>query len=175
MSIHYGDIGRALSTLCPSGAVDVLGERLDARSDGQVIEAGSLVVVLRGDPTGYVVQKLNPGQTPPKVPNHGQPIPKAEFQLSHAEAAAVERQEQADRRKRLRQGLRAGCLLGGKLGCLLGLGCGGIAWGCGWFGVAEVGSIVVLFGASLLIGAVAGIAFFLVMTLFSYSLGGAEG
>jgi len=174
MAIHYGDVGRALSTLCPSGAVDVLGERIDARSDGQIIEAGSFVVVLRGDPTGYVVQKLNPGQTPPKVPNHGKPIPKADFQLNHAEAAAVVRQEQTERRKRLRQGLRSGTMMAGRLGAMVGLLGGGIGWGLGWVGLEGPAAIAIFFAAALAIGAVAGVMVFLAISLVSYSLGGAD-
>ena len=175
MSIHYGDIGRALSTLSPSGAVDVLGERLDARSDGQIIEAGSLVVVLRGDPTGYVVQKLNPGQTPPRVPNHGKPIPKADFQLNGTEAATVDRREQAERRKRLRQGLRSGSIVAGRLGALVGLGISGIGLGLGWVGLEEPSGFAIFLGTAVVIGAVAGVILFLVISLVSYSVGAGDG
>jgi hypothetical protein len=175
MSIFYGDIGRALSTMSPSGAVEVLGERIDARSDGQVIEAGSLVVVLRGDPTGYVVQKLNPGQTPPKLPNHGKPIPKAEFQMNRAEAAALDRREQAEKRKRIRQGLRSGAIIAARLGALFGVGGGGIGLALGWVGLDDPAGIAILFGASLIIGVVSVVILFFVISLVCYSLGAGDG
>ncbi len=175
MSIHYGDIGRALTTLSPSGAVDVLGERIDARSDGVVIEAGSFVVVLRGDPTGYVVQKLNAGQTPPKVPNHGQPIRKAEFQLSGAEAAAAERREQAEAQKRLRDGLRSGSRIAGKWGAAVGLVSGAVGLALGWVGADDPWGVIALLGFPPIIGAVTGVILFWLISLISYSTGGADG
>ena len=175
MSIHYGDIGRALTTLAPSGAVDVLGERIDARSDGTVIEAGSFVVVLRGDPTGYVVQKLNPGQTPPKVPNHGKPIRKAEFQLSGSEAAAAERREQAESQKRLRAGLRSGSRIAGKWGAAVGLVSGAIGLALGWVGADDPTGIAVLLSLAPVGGAASGMCLFLLLSLVSYTTGGADG
>jgi hypothetical protein len=175
VSIQYGDVGRALTTLAPSGAVDVLGERIDARSDGAVIEAGTLVVVLRGDPTGYVVRKLSPDQTPPKVPNRGKPIPKAEFQMTRAEAAAADRREQAELRRRVRDGLRKGSLTAGKLGALFGLACGCIGFALGRVGRDDPAGIAVLFGLSLVTGAAAGVVVFLLISLVSHSTGGADG
>ncbi len=175
MSIHYGDIGRALTTLAPSGAVDVLGERIDARSDGAVIEAGSFVVVLRGDPTGYVVKKLDPDQTPPKVANHGQPIRKAEFQLNGAEAAAAGRREQAESQKRLRDGLRSGRHIAGKWGALVGLVIGAIGWALGGVGADDPAGIAVLMSLSPVGGAVTGVGLFLLLSLVSSTAGGADG
>jgi NfeD-like C-terminal, partner-binding len=89
MPVHIGDFGRALSRMAPSGAVEVNGERLDARSDGQVIEAGSNVIVLRGDPTGYVVRALEPGKPVPTLPRQGEEIVKADFARNTAATSAV--------------------------------------------------------------------------------------
>src|SRR5262245_6076251 len=99
--------------MCPSGAVEVNGDRLDARSDGAFIEAGSHVVVVRGDPTGFVVRKLGPEDPLPDLPNHGERIRRAEFQRNRAEVAEAEREAAVEKRRRMRATVRYGGLSAG--------------------------------------------------------------
>jgi len=120
MAIRVGDVGRALSDMFPSGAVEVNGKRIDARSESQPIEAGSTVVVLRGDPTGFVVRKVEPGQAVPKLPGHGTPIRRADFQRNSAEVAEVEREERSAKWKRQLHVFRVVGGGSGLLGALLG-------------------------------------------------------
>jgi hypothetical protein len=175
MVVHVGDVGRALSPMTPSGAVEVRGRRLDARSDGQFIEAGSPVIVLRGDPSGYVVRKLEAGQPPPELPGHGEPIRRAEFQRNSAEVAEAERQERAERRERLLQGLQTGSVAAGSLGAVVGLASGGVGWYFGWSGAADPLGLALLFGGSLVAGAVVSVALFFLTGLVGSVAGAFEG
>jgi hypothetical protein len=171
MAVRYGDVGRALSPMSPSGAVEVNGERVDARSEGGFIEVGSAVVVLRGDPTGYVVRKLDPGQPPPRVPNHGEPIPRAEFQRNAAEVEEFERRERAEARRRRLRGLRDGTIVAAAFGAVVGLLSGGAGWYFGWAGVADPAGGAVLLAASLAAGAASGVALFFVTGLVGAAFG----
>ncbi len=171
MSVRIGDIGRAVTPMSPSGAVEVNGKRLDARSDGPFIDAGSPIIVLRGDPTGYVVRKLEADQPTPKLPNHGKPIRKAEFQRNSAEVEQAEREERAEKRRRFRKMIRYGSIVAGSLGALVGLASGAAGWLFGWYGAAEAGQVAVLLGGSMGVGAVAGVALFFLTGLIGSVMG----
>lgn len=175
MAIRIGDLGIAVSAMSPSGAVEVDGKRLDARSDGPFIPLGSVVVVLRGDPTGYVVRALEPGQEPPQLPGHGTPIPRAEFQRTSAEVAEVERAVRAEKRKRIRQGLRFGGIAAGSLGAFVGLASSGAGWLLGWAPADDPASGAMLLGGALVVGTATGVALFLLTGLIGSVLGMFEG
>lgn len=170
-AIRVGDVGRALSPMSPSGAVEVQGQRVDARSELGVIEAGCPVVVLRGDPTGYVVRKLEPGQQPPQLPNHGEPIERAEFQRTHAQVAEADRREQAEARRRMLRALRYGSLAAAGLGAVVGLASAGAGLLFGWFGRAEPMAVALLLGGSLLVGAVTSVLLFFLTGLVGSVIG----
>lgn len=53
-----GTHGTAVSTLRPAGIADFEGQRVDVVSDGELIEAGSLVTVVRVDGNRIVVRRL---------------------------------------------------------------------------------------------------------------------
>ncbi len=161
MRIHVGDVGQALSPMCPSGAVEVNGMRLDARSDGAFIEAGSPVVVLRGDPTGFVVRRLGPDDPLPPLPNQGERIRRAEFQRTSAEVAEAEREDRAERRRRMRETMRFGSLTAASFGALVGLASGGFGWATGRTGELGPADAAVFLGGSLAAGAVLGVGLFL--------------
>jgi hypothetical protein len=95
--------------------------------------------------------------------------------LSLAEAAALDRKEQAEKRKRLREGLRSGAIMAARLGALFGVVTGGIGLALGWVGRDEPAGIAILFGASLVIGVVSVVILFFVISLVCYSLGAGEG
>ena len=175
MTVRVGDTGRALSPMAPSGAVEIGGVRLDARSDGQVIETDSTVVVVRGDPTGYVVRKLEPGQPVPRLPNHGRPIRKAAFQRNSAEVAEADREERRERRGRLLKSLRYGSIAAASLGAMVGLASGGLGWGFGWAGGTDPARLAALLGGSLGVGAAWGVALFFLTGWVGSLLGSFEG
>ena len=52
-----GRAGRAVSTLRPAGIADIDGERVDVVSDGEMIEAGTAIVVSRVDGNRIVVRR----------------------------------------------------------------------------------------------------------------------
>jgi hypothetical protein len=123
MVVRVGDVGRAVTALAPGGRIEIDGTRHDARSEGGLIEAGSMVIVLRGDPTGFVVRKHTPGS--PSLPKHGEPARKGEAYQSSAEVAAAENNE---RRARVAD-LRGRMCRGGLWSALLGVAAGGAnAW-----------------------------------------------
>lgn len=98
MAVRVGDVGRAVSPMSPSGAVELAGVRHDARSDGVYVPAGAAVEVVRADPTGLVVRPVEPGNGP--LPDHGREIIKAEFQRNSADVAETEARELAERWRR---------------------------------------------------------------------------
>lgn len=55
-----GRLGRAASTLRPAGIADIDGERIDVVSDGEMIEAGTAIIVSRVDGNRIVVRKHQP-------------------------------------------------------------------------------------------------------------------
>jgi hypothetical protein len=160
MRVHVGDVGQALSPMCPSGAVEVNGMRLDARSDGAFIEAGSPIIVLRGDPTGFVVRRIGPDEPIPRLPNNGERIRRAEFQRTSAEVAEAEREEQAERRRRMRETMRFGSLTAASFGILVGLASGGFGWLTGRADNLGWADLALLLGGSLAAGAVLGVGLF---------------
>jgi len=84
--VRVGDLGRAMTPLRPSGVVELVhGGRLDARAECEAIPAGAAVVVLRGDPTGYVVRAVGPDQPFPALPDDGAEIVRPEFMRNSAE------------------------------------------------------------------------------------------
>ena len=150
MAVCVGDVGRAVTVLAPSGKIEIDGARLDARSDGSVIEAGSMVVVLRGDPTGYVVRKHTPGSRP--VPNHGQTIPRGEFQQTRAEVAAAENNEYLARLAEVRTRMRRGVLWSVLLGAVAGVASAAMGLHFDW--ADESVTPATLYGASVGAGVV---------------------
>jgi hypothetical protein len=114
MHIKVGDIAIAATPMCPSGTVEFNRMRLDARTDGKFIEAGSRVMILRGDPTGYVVMKLDVNEPIPDVPGLGEIIRKGEHQRNSAEVEEVDREialatEEHWIRRRQLYGIAGGC------------------------------------------------------------------
>jgi membrane-bound serine protease (ClpP class) len=59
-----GQIGEAATPLRPSGTVLILGKRVDAVTDGEFIEAGSSIRVVRAHGMGLLVRRLAPVETP---------------------------------------------------------------------------------------------------------------
>ena len=57
-----GQLGEAATPLRPSGTVMVSGRRMDAVTDGEFIEAGSSVRVVRAHGMGLLVRRNIPGQ-----------------------------------------------------------------------------------------------------------------
>ncbi len=57
-----GSLGRALSTLAPSGEVQVLGAAYPARTAGETIEAGRDILVTGFDPSGLLVREATPAE-----------------------------------------------------------------------------------------------------------------
>ena len=135
MVVRVGDVGRAATALAPGGKVEIDGVRHDARSDGGVIEVGSMVVVVRGDPTGYVVRIHTPGS--PSLPNHGEPARKGEAYQSAAEVAAAENNERRARMADLRGQMRRGALWSALLGAAAGAASAWLGLRFDWAGVNE--------------------------------------
>ncbi|QDU24055.1 NfeD family protein [Urbifossiella limnaea] len=120
--VRVGDLGTALTAMSPSGVVELDGRRLDARSDGAPIPAGAAVVVLRGDPTGYVVRAVGPDQPIPQLPDAGAEIVRPEFMRNSAEVRRVEAADEAKLRRRWKVAARwrvvagvFGGLIGGQI------------------------------------------------------------
>jgi membrane-bound serine protease (ClpP class) len=55
-----GKRGRASSPLHPAGIVEIEGERVDVVSDGELIDAGELIEVIRVDGNRIVVRRTTP-------------------------------------------------------------------------------------------------------------------
>jgi len=162
--IRIGDVGRALSALSPSGVIEIDGVRLDARSDGTFIEAGGMVVVLRGDPTGYVVRKHVPGSPP--LPNHGEPVRKGEFQLSGTEVAAAENEAERLRRAEVRAEMKRGSVRSAVVGALLGAASAGLGWHFNWADGAESVGLALLVLYSAAAGALTGVVLYFFSGVF---------
>lgn len=97
--VRVGDLGTALTALHPSGVVELDGRRLDARSDGAPIPVGAAVVVLRGDPTGYVVREVGPDHPLPTLPDAGAEVGRPAFMRNSAEVRRVEARDEEERRR----------------------------------------------------------------------------
>jgi hypothetical protein len=127
--VRVGDLGTALTPMAPSGLVGHDGLRLDARSDGAFIPAGASVVVLRGDPTGYVVREVGPDAPIPVLHDAGAEATRPEFMRNTAEVRVAAARSEAELRRAWAKGDRwrsgAATLLGG----LGGLGDSVLAFG----------------------------------------------
>jgi hypothetical protein len=146
--------------MSPSGAVEINGERLDARSDAGPIEAGSQIVVVRGDSLGFVVGKVELGKPLPPLPGQGELIATPEHRQNADEVAAADKQERATEVRTSRRRLRPGILAAGSLGAMVGLVSGAVGWFAGWVGNTDAATLAWLLGCSLTIGLVAGVVLF---------------
>jgi hypothetical protein len=97
--VRVGDLGTAATPMCPSGLVLLDGRRLDARADGEAIPAGTSVVVLRGDPTGYLVRRVGPDHPLPQLPNAGAEIARPEFARNSSEVRKADARDEDERRR----------------------------------------------------------------------------
>jgi hypothetical protein len=120
MNLRVGDIGRAVTALSPSGYVEIDGVRRSAKSESTYIEAGSMVVVVRGEMPSFIVRQIEPG-TPPKLPHHGEEIAKPEAHRNAADVAAVEREEQLLAWQQLNRRMKIGAAMAAGLGLLVGI------------------------------------------------------
>ena len=175
MTVRVGDVGRAVSPMTPSGAVEVGGRRVDARSEGLFIAAGTAVVVLRGHPQGCVVRAIEPGQPPPALPDHGQPIAVGSPFWTSADIEAAEHRDRAVAAQQLRKVLQYGLLAAGTLGVLVGLANGGYGWVSGRAGIADAADAATFLAGSAGVGAAAAVALFVLTGLVGKVLGFFEG
>lgn len=67
LGVLLGRRGRALTSLRPSGAVEIGGRRIDVVSDNEYLDAGTEVMVSRVE-GGRVVVEAAPEPAPPPVP-----------------------------------------------------------------------------------------------------------
>ncbi len=74
MTVRVGDCGVALTALRPQGFVRLHGRRFDARSEFEIVEAGSTVQVVSGDLHGLLVRKVGPNQADEHLPDYGKPV-----------------------------------------------------------------------------------------------------
>ena len=174
MTVRVGDVGRAVSPMTPNGTVEVGGRRLDARSEGLFVPAGTAVVVLRGDPMGCVVRAVEPGQSPPTLPGHGEPITTGPYRTS-AEIDAADRRDRDEAAREFRKVLQYGLLAAGTLGVLVGLANGGYGWVSGRAGIADAADAATFLAGSAGVGAVAAAALFVFTGLVGKVLGFFEG
>lgn len=68
LHLLVGRRGRSLTPLRPSGAVEIDGESVDVVTDGQYVEAGRVVQVVRVEGARVVVELVEPTATPPVAP-----------------------------------------------------------------------------------------------------------
>jgi hypothetical protein len=120
--VRVGDLAKALTALSPSGLIELDGARLDARSEREFVPAGAAVVVLRGDPTGYVVREVGPDKPVPTLPNAGAEITRPEFMRNRAEVRAAAARDEAELRRRWRATTGARLLATGLVGSAVGAG-----------------------------------------------------
>lgn len=104
--VRVGDLGTAVTAMCPSGAVLLDGRRVDARADIEAIPAGASVVVLRGDPTGYVVRRVGPDHPLPQLADTGAEIARPEFARNSAEVRRADGRDEAERERAWRAAAR---------------------------------------------------------------------
>jgi membrane-bound serine protease (ClpP class) len=58
-----GAVGKSLSALRPAGIADIAGQRVDVVSEGEFIDAGRDIEVVREEGNRVVVKRLAPSQT----------------------------------------------------------------------------------------------------------------
>jgi hypothetical protein len=128
--VRVGDLGKALTPLSPSGAVElVYGRRVDARSDGLFIPAGAAVVVLRGNPTGYVVREVGPDKPFPQLPDSGVEILPAEFQRNSGDVRRADARDAEEVRCEWAKASRRRWTVAGLIGAAAGFGDAALARG----------------------------------------------
>jgi hypothetical protein len=127
--VRVGDLGKALTAMSPSGVVELDGRRVDARSDGLFIPAGAAVVVLRGDPTGYVVREVGPDKPFPQLPDSGAEILPAEFQRNSGDVRRAEARDAEEVRRVWAKESRHRAFVAGLIGAAAGLGDAALAHG----------------------------------------------
>lgn len=59
--MHTGKTGKALTTLRPSGVAEVFGQRLDVVTEGEFIQAGTAIEVIRVEGGRVVVRAVESG------------------------------------------------------------------------------------------------------------------
>jgi HEAT repeat protein len=74
MMVRVGDRGRTLSSLHPQGFVRISGKRRDARSERDIIEPETEVVVIGGDLQGLIVRPAASVQVVEHLPGYGQSV-----------------------------------------------------------------------------------------------------
>jgi hypothetical protein len=152
--VRVGDLGTALTAMSPSGVVAIDGHRLDARSDGAAIPAGAAVVVLRGDPTGYVVREVGPEKPFPQLPDAGAEIGRPDFMRNSAEVRRDDARDEEERRRAWETATRARTVVAGLAGAAAGAGDAALAGHdapAGLFAGGAVG-LGTGFGLALLVG-----------------------
>jgi hypothetical protein len=171
MAVRIGDRGRTLSAMSPGGKVRVNGATYDARSEGLWLDAGCDCIVLRGDLAGLVIRRLDPDQ-PLTLPNHGQPIFRAETQRSAAEVEEVEEFERQRDRRLLAEQARKGSITAATIGGVIGLLAGLIAvFVPGLLGESAVTTDFLLIGGSTVAGAACGALLYIAMCYWPGLLG----
>jgi len=99
-----GSVGRAISTLSPSGTVEIGGAHYVARADRWPIEAGTQVVVTGFDPAGLFVRKFIPSRDEPaKTPLTVDDLIRAEELRRSAESHRIEEDHRRQEEERRRQ------------------------------------------------------------------------
>jgi hypothetical protein len=158
--------------MSPSGKVAIGGVKYDARADGMFIPCGAECILVRADPTGLVVRPIEPGRPAPQLPNHGQPIRKAEFQRNRAEVAEVEEEERRETRARLRKAMKYGTVVAAAMGAMVGLASAGTGWYSGGTGELDAEGLAILLAGSCAVGVASALALFFLTGWAGSVLGG---
>jgi len=160
MNICVGGVGRAVSALAPSGYVEIEGVRHPARSEGSYIAAGAAVIVLSGSAFGLTVRELEPEKAPPAIPHVGDVVSKAEHQLTSVDVAELEREQRRREGVELRQRMKIGAGVAGRLGVIFGLANASLATHFNWNNVNDAIDPLLLFAGSTLGCVVAGVTLY---------------
>jgi hypothetical protein len=73
-AVRIGDRGRTLSSLHPQGFVRINGRRRDARSEREIIESETEIVVIGGDLQGLIVRPAESVHSVVSLPGYGQSV-----------------------------------------------------------------------------------------------------
>ncbi|MFO0822604.1 MAG: hypothetical protein U0792_05695 [Gemmataceae bacterium] len=147
MNLRVGDVGQAVTALSPSGYVEIEGVRRSAKSESTYIEAGTTVVVVRGEMPSFIVRQIEPGTTL-TLPNHGEEIAKPEAHRNAADVTAVECEEQRLAWQSLQRRMKIGAAAAGGFGLLIGIMNAELAYRFNWAGShVAVNSSLMLFSA----------------------------
>lgn len=71
--VFVGDEAVAATVMRPGGMVLIAGQRFSARSNGEIIEAGTQVIITGGDNHGFTVQRIEQITSRESLSNFGQP------------------------------------------------------------------------------------------------------